>query len=99
MLKKKVPKKLWYYGIIWICETGNISGSSLQYASGRTPLEYFTRDTPVISEYSDFMFYDWITYPTNAGISELSICQWLGISHKVGQMISCWVLTVLMHII
>ena len=47
---KKVPKRLWDYGLIWIRETVNLSVSSLQYASGRTHLEYITGDTPDISK-------------------------------------------------
>ena len=39
MLKNKVPKSLWDYGLICICETVNISDSSSRYATGRTPLE------------------------------------------------------------
>ena len=39
MLKNKVPNILWDYGLIWIFETVNLSVSSSQYASGRTPLD------------------------------------------------------------
>ena len=42
MLKNKVPEILWYYGIVWISETGNLSASSSRYASRMTPLEYIT---------------------------------------------------------
>ena len=94
LLKNKVTNRLWYYGLIWIFETGNISVSSLQYASGRTPLEYITGETPDISEYLDFNLYDWTTYRANDGLGELSIGLYLGVSNKVGQMIYYWVLTV-----
>ena len=50
VLKNNVEKRLRYYSLIWICETVNLSVSSLQYASGRTPLEYITGETPDISE-------------------------------------------------
>jgi hypothetical protein len=53
-----------------------------------------TRETPDISEYLDFGFYDWATYRTNAGLGEPSIGRWLGVSHKVGQLMSYWILTV-----
>ena len=68
MLKNKVPERLWYYGLVWISETGNLSVSISRYASGRTPLEYITGETPDISEYLDFIFYDWVTYRANAGL-------------------------------
>ena len=94
MLKNKVTKILWDYGLIWIRETGNLSVSSSRYASDRTPLEYITVDTPDIIEYLYFTFYYWITYRTNYGLGEMSIGRWLGVSHKVGHMIYYWVITV-----
>ena len=39
---------------------------------------------PDISEYLEFTFYDWVTYRENAGIGELYIGPWLGVSHKAG---------------
>ena len=93
MMKKKVPKRLWDFGITWICETGNLAVSSSRYANGRTSIEIITGDTPDISEYIDFGFYDWVTYRSNAGLGELSIGRWLGVSHKVGQLMSYWILT------
>ena len=85
MVKKKVPKRLWDYGFTWICETNNLSVSSSYYAQGRTALEFITGETPDISEYLDFSFYDLVTYRANAGLGEVSIGRWLGVSHKVGQ--------------
>ena len=62
MRKKKVPQRLWDFGIVWICETANMTVSSSRYADGRTPIEMITGDTPDISEYVDFGFYDWVSY-------------------------------------
>ena len=56
-------------------------------------------ETPDITKYLDFTFYDWIKKCTHAGLDELSIGRWLGVSHKVGQMMSYWVLTLSGHII
>lgn len=93
MTKKKVPRRLWDYGIIWISETGNLAVSSSRYANGRTSIEIITGETPDISEYLEFGFYDWVTYRSNAGLGELSIGRWLGVSHKIGQSMSYWILT------
>ena len=68
--------------------------SSSHYAKGRTPLEIITGETPDISEYLDFGFYDWVVYRNNAGLGELSLGRWLGVSHKIGQLMSYWILTV-----
>ena len=94
MNKKNVPKRLWDYGLVWTCETGNLCASSSRYANNRSAIEIITGETPDISEYIDFGFYDWVTYRTNAGLGELSLGRWLGVSHKIGQAMSYWILTV-----
>ena len=94
MSKMQVPRRLWDFGFIWVCETGNISVSSSKYAAGRTPVEIITGETPDISEYTDFGFYDWITFKQNAGLGEIQLGRWLGVSHKVGQLMSYWVLPI-----
>ena len=94
MIRNKVPERLWDYELVWISETGNVSILSSRYASGRNLLEYITGETPDISEYLDFTFYDWVTYHANEGLGELSIGRWLGVSHKVGQAVYYWILPV-----
>ena len=46
---------------------------------GKTPLEYITGETPDISEYLEFTFYDWVTYRANAGLGEIYIGQCVGV--------------------
>ena len=58
MLQKKVPPRLWDYAFVWIYETENLCAHFLKYAEGRTPLEIITGETPDISEYLDFEFYE-----------------------------------------
>lgn len=48
-------------------------------------------NTPDISEYLDFDFYDWALYRTNAGLGEVKLGRWIGVSHRVGQLMSYWV--------
>ena len=92
MLKKKVPTRLWDYGFTWVCETDNICANMSKYAEGRTPLEIITGETPDISEYLDFDFYDWVLYRSNAGLGEVEVAKWLGVSHRVGRLMSYWLL-------
>ena len=56
MLKKKVPKRLWDYGIKWVCEVMQCTASTSGDLSGRTTLEQLTGKTPEISEFLDFTF-------------------------------------------
>jgi hypothetical protein len=46
---------------------------SKKYSDNRTAIEIITGDTPDISEYVGFGFYDWITYRPNAGLGENSL--------------------------
>ena len=91
---KRVPKRLWDYLLLWISETGNLSVSSSKYANGRTSTEIITGETPDISEYVDFSFYDWVIYRSNAGLDEPELGRWCGVSHKVGQLMSYWILPI-----
>ena len=68
--------------------------NSSKYSDGRVPLEIITGDTPELSEYMDFGFYDWVTFRNNAGMGEAELGRWLGVSHRVGQLMSYWILPV-----
>ena len=59
MLKKKVPRRLWDYGVKWVCEVMQRTASMSGDLSGRTALEQLTDETPETSKYLDFTFYDW----------------------------------------
>ncbi len=94
MSTKNVPHRLWDYGLVWVSKTGNLTVSGSRYAHGRTGLEIITGETPDISEYIKFEFYDWVTYRDNAGLGKLSLGKWIGVSHKIGQLMSYWILTI-----
>lgn len=61
--------------------------------SGRCPLEKVTGVSVDISEHLYFGFYDWVWYTENAGLKETKLECWLGVSHKVGSLMSFWLLT------
>lgn len=90
--KYDVPDRLWDYTISYVCETGNITANSSRYSNSRCPLEIITGDTPEISEYLDFPYYGWVTFRQNAGLGPLELGRWLGVSHRVGPMMSYWIL-------
>ena len=62
-------------------------------------MEQLTGETPDISEYLDFSFYDWCWYNDNAGLEETKLGHWLGVSHHVGSLMSYCVLTLKGHVI
>ena len=89
--KSNIPDRLWDFGIKYVCETGNVTANSSKYSGARTPIEIITGDTPDISEYMDFGLYDWVVYRSNAGMGLPEIGRWLGVSHRVGKLMSYWI--------
>ena len=90
---KRVPKRLRDYGLKWVSKVRVRTSSDATDLKGRTPLERITGDTVDISEYLDFGFYDWCWYHENPGLGPTKLGRWLGVAHKVGGLMSYWVLT------
>ena len=95
MLAKAVPKRLWDYGLVH--QAGVLSRTS-RGKTGRTGIEEVTGQTPDISEWLDFDFYDrvwWLdTKKPSTTDENVTLGRWLGILHKVGSDMCYWVLTV-----
>jgi len=92
MHKSNIPRRLWNFVLAWVRETGNITVSSSRYANGRTPIKLLTGEIPDITEYLDFSPYEWVTYKKNEGLGEPHIARWLGVSHRIGPLMSYWVI-------
>ena len=93
MTKRRVPKRPWDYGTVWVCETMSLTANSSFQLEGRTPLEQVSGKTPDISEYLDFSFNNWILYRDSAGVGDNMFGHWLGVSHHIGNLMSYWILT------
>ena len=93
MVKKRVPRKLWDYGYRHVCKVMNHTASHSGHLNGRTPIEFVTGEIPEIGELLDFGFYDQCWYRENAGLGETLPGRWLGVSHRVGPLMSYWILT------
>ena len=59
MITRKVPRRLWDYGLVYEAE---ILSRMAKGPDGRTGIEQVTGDTPDISEWLDFDFYDLVWY-------------------------------------
>jgi hypothetical protein len=64
----------------------------------RTGYEEITGQTPDISEWLDFEFYDlvwWLDRPTKPNFTDNTrqLAHWLGVSHRVGSDLSYWLIT------
>ena len=69
-----------------------ITASFAANLQGRTPLEALSGETPDISQYLDFEFYDQFWFKEDAGLGETKLARFLGIYHQVGSLMSYWVL-------
>ena len=57
----------------------SLTANSSFQLEGRTPIEQVTGETPNISEYLDFSFYDWVQYRDNAGVGDNMFGHWLSV--------------------
>ena len=93
MRKKNVHRRLWDFGIVFETE---LLTRMARGKSGRTGYEEVTGNTPDISEWLDFEFHDlvwwWDTTPNHPD-SKRRLGRWLGISHRVGSDLCCWIIT------
>ena len=53
-IRRRIPKKCWDFGIVWEAEIYSRTAGN----DGRTAMERITGDTPDISEWLEFEFYD-----------------------------------------
>ena len=91
MIRQRVPNRLWDYGFKWVSEINSMIYSG---AGGNTdvPLAQVTGETPDISEYLDFGFYDRAWFYENAGLGPRLPCRWLGVLHRTGCQMCYFVL-------
>jgi hypothetical protein len=95
MQKMKVPPRLWDYCIEYVSELLCRTALGLYSLKGRTPYELVTGETPDISEWTDFSFYEPIWFHT----ADLfpgrrhNLGRWMGVSSNVGHVMCYWVLT------
>ena len=94
MDERNAPQRLWDYGIVY--ESEILSRMSRGH-DDRTGYERLTGQTPDISEWLDFTFYDLIWYYNleHPDITDNSrkLGRWLGISHRIGSDLTYWILT------
>ena len=92
IFKANCPRRLWTYGVPYVCAIMRMTASYAGQLQGRTPIEAVLGETPDISEYLDFGFYDWVWFKRDAGIGETELGRFLGISRNTGSLMSYHVL-------
>ena len=93
MIRKRVPPSLWDFGMTWVSEIMSRTYSSAGELTGAIPIQKITGETEDISEYLDFGFYDRVWYKDNAGLDPAQAGRWLGISSRIGRLMTYHILT------
>ena len=83
MFQTYCPRALWNYGLPYVSKIMQFTASFASDLQGRTPLEALTGETPDISQYLDFGFYDRVWFREDAGLGETKLGRFLGVSHSV----------------
>jgi hypothetical protein len=94
MQQTQCPLRLWDLCASYVAEIRNLTAQPLYSLHGRTPFELVTGNTPDISEYIAFKWYQPVWYHDNSTFPEPTrhIARWIGVAHKVGQAMCFWIL-------
>ena len=94
MRESSVPKRLWDYGVKHASKIGQFIPKNK--LDGWTPWQSVTGNTPDISEYLDFDFYDLVWYFPSAhpSISAKAgeLARWIGVAHRIGSDMCYWLM-------
>ena len=93
MIRKRVPRKLWDYGVLWNTQVTQRTSTQAGGLRGTCTLQDVMGETPYISDYLAFGFYDHVSYKENAVLRLMAIGRWIGVSHRVGGLMYYWILT------
>jgi len=87
---------LWDFCCGYTVELRNRLARTLPQLHGRTPWEKITGNTPDISEFLEFQWYEpiWYYEPTAFPEERHLIARWIGVAHRVGQAMCYWILPV-----
>jgi hypothetical protein len=94
MQEAQIPSRLWDYGLVYIAEVQSLLARGPLQRSG---LELISGQTPDISEWLDFYFYDRVWYwdqkKMDMSDEQARIGRWLGIAHRIASDMTYWILT------
>jgi len=96
MQRANSPQRLWDYCAVHQAELHCLTATDLYHLHGRTPYEIVTGNTPDISEYCQYWWYEPIHYLEQINAfpqDKLTLGRWLGVAHQVGQALCYFVLT------
>lgn len=92
IFKTNCPRALWNYGLPHFAKLMSLTATHATGLEGRTPLEALTGETPDISQYLDFGWYDWVWFKENAGLDVPQLGRFLGIANSSANLMTFHIL-------
>ena len=86
------PRALWNYGLPHFAKLMQLTASNAAGLNGKTPLGVLLGETPDISQYLDFGWYNWVWYKENAGLDVPKIGRFLGVAKTSSNIMSFHIL-------
>ncbi|EEC42806.1 predicted protein [Phaeodactylum tricornutum CCAP 1055/1] len=91
----RAPRRLWCFCCEWVSAIRRLTAHDIPALNGRVATELLEGDTPDISEYAQFDWYEpvWFIDPTSA-FPEMKkkLGRWVGVASDVGQAMTFWIL-------
>lgn len=94
MKRHSAPKRLWDFAAAYAADIRSLTAHPLFSLEGRTPYEKVTGNTPDISEWVEFDWYEPLWYYEADGFpsDKRLLGRWLGVAHRIGQAMCYWIL-------
>ena len=86
------PRALWGYGLPHFAQIMQLMATRAADLKGQTPSGVLLGETPDISQYLDFGWYDWGWYKENNGLSLSKLGKFLGIADSASYILSYCIL-------
>jgi hypothetical protein len=94
-LRSKSPKRLWDFCGEWVAAIRRLTAHDILGLHDRVPSEAIKGNTPDISEYAQFDWYEYVWYldPAVKFPDEAKkLGRWIGVAHDVGSPMTFWIL-------
>mmetsp|Transcript_24287 Transcript_24287/g.34810 ORF Transcript_24287/g.34810 Transcript_24287/m.34810 type:complete len:1184 (-) Transcript_24287:1334-4885(-) len=94
MARTNTPPHLWDFCAVYTADLRNRLALPLPQLHGRTPHEVLTGNTPDVSEFLEFEWYQpvWYYDPEPFPEQRRKLARWIGIAHRVGQALCYWII-------
>jgi hypothetical protein len=89
------PMRLWDYCGEWVAAIRRLTAHPIPSLNDRVPAERIEGNTPDISEYAQFDWYEHVWYidpSVQFPEDQKRLGRWIGVAHDVGQAMTSWVL-------